>query len=300
MSAAKTLIVIVGPTASGKTSLAVDVARYLQTEIVSADSRQIYDELHIGVAKPTQEELFAVPHHLIGHVSIHRPYNAGSYATDAMQVIQTLFETHHYVVLVGGSGLYINAVLEGMDPLPSDQAVRSSIRALYESEGIAALHEELAQRDPVYYSKVDLSNPHRLMRAIEVSRISGAPYSDLLTGQKRALPFDVLKVGLTAQREFLYQRINERVDAMVQAGLIEEVRDLYPHRHYDALQTVGYKEIFDCIERGEALEGAIEKIKQHTRQYAKRQLTWWRRDEQVNWAAIDQGGQLLSFVKGLI
>jgi len=300
MSAAKTLIVIVGPTASGKTSLAVEVAKHLQTEIVSADSRQIYAELSIGVAKPSDEELNAVRHHLIGHVSIHHPYNAGSYATDALQVIQKLFETHDYVVLVGGSGLYINAVLEGMDPLPSDPAVRLSIRALYDSEGLSALHAELSQRDPVYFNKVDRSNPHRLMRAIEVSRIAGAPYSEMLTGQVRSLPFDILKVGLTAQREFLYQRINERVDAMVEHGLIEEVRSLYPYRHYDALQTVGYKEIFECIEGDTAMEAGIEKIKQHTRQYAKRQLTWWRRDVTVNWAAMDQGGQLLSFVKGLI
>jgi tRNA dimethylallyltransferase len=187
-----------------------------------------------------------------------------------------------------------------MDPLPSDPAVRLSIRALYESEGLSALHAELSQRDPVYFNKVDRSNPHRLMRALEVSRIAGAPYSEMLTGQVRSLPFDILKVGLTAQREFLYQRINERVDAMVEHGLIEEVRSLYPYRHYDALQTVGYKEIFECIEADTAMEVGIEKIKQHTRQYAKRQLTWWRRDVTVNWAAIDQGGQLLSFVKGLM
>jgi tRNA dimethylallyltransferase len=294
------LIVIVGPTASGKTNLAVEVAEALQTEIISADSRQIYAEMNIGVAKPHAEELLRVVHHFIGNVSIHEPYSAGIYGEQASSLIKELFRSHPALVMVGGSGLYINAVLEGMDPLPSDIDVRRLLNAMYESEGIAYLQQKLKALDPVYFSKVDIQNPHRLIRAIEVSQIAGRPYSELITGAKRELPFDIIKVGLTGQREFLYDRINRRVEQMIEAGLIEEAKELIAYQAYPSLQTVGYKELFEAIEGKIKMVDAIEKIKQHTRQYAKRQLTWWRRDPEVQWAAIDQGGRLLSFVKGVV
>jgi tRNA dimethylallyltransferase len=300
MSAKPKLIVIVGPTASGKTTLAIEVAEAFQTEIISADSRQVYSEMNIGVAKPNDEELARVKHHFIGHVSIHETYSAGIYGAQALPLIQDLFRSQPVLVMVGGSGLYINAVLEGMDPLPSDTNTRSLLNTSYELEGIGFLQNKLRELDPVYFAKVDIHNPHRLIRAIEVSQIAGRPYSELITGAKKELPFDIIKVGLTGQREFLYDRINQRVDMMIEYGLIEEAKQLLAYQTYPSLQTVGYKELFEALEGKVKMEDAIEKIKQHTRQYAKRQLTWWRRDTDVQWAAIDQGGQLLSFVRGIL
>lgn len=300
MKAKKQLIVLVGPTASGKTALALEVAEHFQSEIISADSRQVYRELSIGVAKPTPEELRRVPHHMIDVVSIHEPYSAGRYAEQARHIMNRLFEVSDRVVLVGGSGLYINAIIEGMDDLPSDADVRQMLREEYERDGIAILQEELQRLDPNYYASVDRLNPHRLMRAIEVVRITGKPYSELRTGAKSELPWEVVKIGLTGQREVLYDRINRRVDQMVEQGLESEARELWPYKDLSALQTVGYSEWFSAFEGQHSSMEAIKKIKQHTRQYAKRQLTWWRRDPSIQWAAIDQGGQLLSFVKGVL
>jgi tRNA dimethylallyltransferase len=300
MKTNKQLITLVGPTASGKTALAIEVAEHLGCEIVSADSRQIYKELSIGVAKPTSEELQRAPHHMIDVVSVHEPYSAGRYAAEARAIVDSLFEQHDHVVLVGGSGLYIQALIEGMDDLPGDLTLRAELRAWYEHEGLLALQQELERLDPDYYQEVDRFNPHRLMRAIEVIRITNQPFSQLRSGKKTELPFDVIKIGLTAQREFLYQRINQRVDQMVEQGLEEEARRLWPLNQLTALQTVGYSEWFAAFDGQISSHEAIEKIKQHTRQYAKRQLTWWRRDPSIHWAAIDQGGRLLSFVEGIL
>jgi tRNA dimethylallyltransferase len=299
MKAKKQLITLIGPTASGKTSLSLEVAEHFQCEIVSADSRQVYRELNIGVAKPTKEELQRAPHHMIDVVSIHEAYSAGRYAEEARNTIDRLFQTNDRVVMVGGSGLYINAVIEGMDELPGDLNIREELRAWCDSDGLESLQEELKRLDPSYYETVDISNPHRVMRAIEVIRITGRPFSELRTGKKTELPFDVVKIGLTGQREVLYDRINRRVDQMVEQGLEAEAREFLPLKHLTALQTVGYSEWFEAFEGKCTSEEAIEKIKQHTRQYAKRQLTWWRRDPSIQWAAIDQGGKLLGFVNAM-
>jgi tRNA dimethylallyltransferase len=300
MNAPKSLIVIVGPTASGKSALAVEVAQHFHTEIVSADSRQVYREMNIAVAKPTLEELTAVKHHFIGSVSIHDQFSAGSFADQARATLDEIFSKHDIAVLVGGSGLYINAVIDGLDDLPGDENVRQELRNTFEVNGIESLQIMLKDLDPEYHEAVDLANPHRVMRALEVIKITGKKYSTQRTGTRKPLPFRVVKIGLTAQREYLYERINKRVDQMIKDGLMEEAKALYPHRELAALQTVGYSEIFDAIEGKITWDAAIEKIKQHTRQYAKRQLTWWRRDQDVQWAAIDQGGQLLGFVKSII
>ncbi len=284
----KKLIVVTGPTAIGKTALAIQVAQHFKTEIISADSRQFYKELNIGVARPTDAELLSAKHHFIGFLSITEDYSAGQFETDAFKVIDTLFQSNDYVICCGGSMLYTDALLYGLDELPSDKTVRETLQKAYEQYGISYLQKALKEKDEVYHGRVDLNNPHRLIRALEVCLISGRTYSALRKRQTAERPFETIKIGLMADRTWLYDRINRRVDMMMLDGLEVEARILYPMRHLNALNTVGYKELFDYFDKKLTLQESVEKIKQHTRNFAKRQLTWWRRDSDIKPISVDQ------------
>ena len=278
------LIVILGPTASGKTSLAIELAKWLGTEIISADSRQVFREMNIGTAKPTHDQLEAVRHHLIGHVSISENYNAGRFEKEALEVLSLLFKTRRNVILAGGSGLYINTLCHGLDEIPdSDPEIRESLKDRFNRQGIRYLQESLKIADHDYYEIVDLANPNRLIRALEVIEITGKPYSAFRKGQKIIRGFDILKIGLDVPRNELIERINKRTDEMMGCGLLEEVRSLLPFRSCDALNTVGYKELFDYLDGKCTLKEAVEKIKINTRRYAKRQMTWFRKDPEIHW-----------------
>lgn len=273
------LLVIGGPTASGKTAAALKVARMLGTEIISADSRQVYRELSIGTAKPTEEELAAVPHHLIGHRSVTHPYSAGQYEKEALKVLNHLFERNQVVVLCGGSGLYIKAVCEGLDNLPPvDDSAREYASQIYQEGGLTALQQAVQKADPVYYSQADTHNPHRLLRALSFYQQTGQPLTEWQTGMPRQRSFRPVYLQLDMERTQLYDRINSRVDQMLAQGLEEEARKLFEWRHLPALQTVGYQELFDCFEGKTDRAEAIRLIKRNSRRYAKRQLTWFRRD----------------------
>jgi tRNA dimethylallyltransferase len=283
----KKLISIVGPTGIGKTALAIQLAQHFNTEIISADSRQFFNELNIGVARPTDSELAAAPHHFIAHRSIEEEYSAGMFAKDARLKIDELHQSKDVVIMVGGSGMYVDAVLKGLDDLPSNPLVRAMYNEELEKLGLKYLQEKLRERDPEYYQKVDISNPHRVVRALEVIEVSGKKFSELRSGNQQDLPFESKVYCLTAERDFLYERINTRVDAMMKAGLLEEVKGLLDKRELQALNTVGYKEIFESIDGQFTLEFAIDKIKQHSRNYAKRQITWWKRDQTISWIHAD-------------
>lgn len=294
------LVVIAGPTASGKTALAIQLAQQFQTEILSCDSRQFYRELNIGTAKPTPEELAAAPHHFIGHLSIFEPYNVSRFETDALELLSALFRKHPVVIMVGGSGLYIDAVCKGIDTLPDpDPEIRAELKTILEGDGIEALRHELRTFDPEYARTADLANPARLIRALEVFRTTGIPYSSLRKNQSRERPFRILKICLDLPREILNQRINQRVDEMITAGLLDEARALYPNHHLNALNTVGYKELFAHLDGLTDLPTAIEKIKTNTRRYAKRQVTWFRRDGGYQWIEQEKTagiiGQYISY-----
>lgn len=278
----KTLLVICGPTAIGKTALAIEVARRLQTEIISADSRQFYREMSIGTAKPTSAELAEVPHHFINNLSIHDHYTAGMYEKEVLPLLDELFAKHHIVVMVGGSGLFIKAVCEGFDDFQNDvitDEVKEKVRAL----SLEQMQQEVARLDPAFHAVVDKQNPRRLQRALEVIYGTGRKYSEQRSGAKTERPFSIVKVGLELERSALNDRINHRVDQMLTDGLWAEAEALYPYKHLQPLQTVGYQEIFDAID-GKITRGqALELIKQNTRQYAKRQMTWFKKDGEVRW-----------------
>lgn len=282
----KKLIVVLGPTAVGKTAYAIRLAESLSTEIISADSRQIYNELNIGAARPSEVELQTVPHHFIATTSIHDEYSAGRYEKEALTAVYDLFHRHDTLVCCGGSMLYVDALVNGLDELPKDKEVRASWSNRLRDEGIAVLQEALLEVDPVYYAQVDLQNPHRLIRALEVCTVSGKKYSDLRLTSARPRDFEVEKIGLDMPREQLYKRIDNRVDVMIEAGLLSEVEALLPHRHLQALNTVGYKELFEYFDGQCSLDEAVNAIKQHTRNFAKRQLTWWRRDHGIRWVGV--------------
>lgn len=278
------LIIVAGPTASGKTAAAIELAKKYQTEIISFDSRQFYREMNIGTARPTAEELAAVPHHFIGNVSIHENYNAGKFAAEALVKIEELSHTHSTIILVGGSGLYLEALINGFDELPENtMTCRQELNELYASQGLDALQDLLKEKDPVYYEQVDLNNPQRLIRALEICLATGGSYSSYRKGQKKELPFTYRLRGIELSREELYDRINRRVLQMMEKGLLDEVRALLPYQHLNALQTVGYKELFDYLNGKTDLNTAVMLIQQNTRRYAKRQLTWFRRYEAMEW-----------------
>lgn len=272
----KNLIIIAGPTAVGKTALSIELAKFYNCPIISADSRQFYKEMSIGTAKPTKEEMQDVPHYFIDNISIHDTYNVGQFERDAIDCIENLFKEHEQIILVGGSGLYINAILNGVDEfeeIPSQ--IREQLIKNFEEKGLIYLQEELKQLDEVYYHQVDLNNPQRIMRALEVCIHNNKPYSSFRTKEKKQRPFDTINILINTERETLYARINKRVDMMMQNGLLEEVKSLYPYKHLNALNTVGYKELFDFMDGKYTLEDAINLIKQNSRRYAKRQLTWF-------------------------
>jgi len=284
----KTLIVIAGPTASGKTAAAIQLAKYYNTVIVSADSRQFYREMSIGTAKPTDDELAAIPHYFINSLSITETYTAGDYETQCLALLTDLFKTHDKVILVGGSGLFIKAVCEGFDKFPdADPAVREELNRELSEQGIAGLQEKLKIADPEYYNQVDLNNPQRIIRALEVFAASGKPFSSYRKSSTNNHPFRIIKLGLNLPREILYQRINQRVDDMIRQGLIEEVKSLLSYRHLNALNTVGYSELFDYFEGKTSLETAIDLIKQNTRRFAKRQMTWFGKDKEIKWIDVN-------------
>lgn len=280
----KRLIVVVGPTAVGKTAECIRLAGMLGTEIVSADSRQFYKEMNIGVARPSESELATIPHHLIAHISVSQDYNAAMYERDASEVIGKLFQEKDDVVLTGGSGLYVNAVCNGMDDIPDkDESIRQELNDLFDKQGLEPLQRELQEKDPEYWEIVDKRNHIRLIRALEVCRQTGRTFSSFRSQKKTKRDFDIIKIGIRRSRENLLERIYRRVDCMIEQGLIEEVRGLYGYRNLQALNAVGYKEIFDFLDGKTSLQEAVELIKINTRRYAKRQMTWFCKDKDIQW-----------------
>ena len=293
----KRLIVIVGPTGSGKTDLSIRLALHYRAPILSTDSRQVYRGMPIGTAQPTEEQLNTVEHHFIASHDIEDKLSCGEYEVQALACLEKLFAQHDDVVAVGGSGLYVRALCEGMDELPqADEALRRELERRLADEGIGALAEQLRELDPRYYEEVDRSNPARVMRALEVCLQTGRPYSAQRTGVRRERPFRIIKIGVDLPREVLYDRINRRVDAMVAEGLEAEARRLYPHRELNALQTVGYREFFDCFDGRVTRDEAVELIKRNTRRYAKRQLTWFRRDPGIRWFAPTDDEEMIRYI----
>jgi len=280
----KTVIIVCGPTAAGKTSVAIELAKKFETEIISADSRQCFKELNIGVARPSEMELQAVKHYFIASHSIHDPVNAGSFEQYALQNVNEIFRTHNIAIMVGGTGLYIKAFCEGMDEMPGVPAeVRRSIVMNYEKNGLEWLQRETQKKDPAFYKTGEIQNPQRLMRALEVAEATGQSILEFRKGKAVQRDFNIVKIGLELPKEELHRNINTRLEMMVEAGLVEEVKRLLPYKHLNALQTVGYTEIFDYLDGKTSLKDAIELIKTNTRQYAKRQATWFKKDKDINW-----------------
>jgi tRNA dimethylallyltransferase len=282
------LVSIIGPTAIGKTAVAIELARHFSSEIISADSRQFFREMEIGTAVPSEEELASVKHHFIGHKSIFENYSVGDFEREAIQNINGLFKKHDILFLVGGSGLYVDAISKGLDDFPkTDPKIREGLNQRFQEEGLKPLQEELKKRDPEYHGKVDLENPHRLIRALEICIGTGKPYSSFLNQKKEKRPFQTLKIGLDAPRETIYSRIEKRVDMMMENGLLEEAKRLLPHKNLNALNTVGYKELFQYLEGEISLESAVSEIKKNTRRFAKRQMTWFKKDPEITWFPYD-------------
>jgi tRNA dimethylallyltransferase len=294
----KNLIVVVGPTAIGKTELAIELAKFYQTEIISADSRQFFKEMNIGTAKPSPAELETVPHHFINSHSVKNLFSTGDFEVEALELMNQLYQKHNVLIMVGGSGLYINALCNGLDDLPEiDLNIRTELNQLFEAEGLATIQTQLQKLDPEYFAKVDQNNPQRMIRGLEMVLSTGKKLSSLLTSNKKIRPFNIIKIGLNTDRAILYQRINDRVDRMIELGLLDEVRQLLPYRNYNALNTVGYTELFDYLDEKTDLASAVSMIKQNTRRFAKRQLTWFRRDEDTKWFEPNDKQAVLSFLK---
>jgi tRNA dimethylallyltransferase len=279
-----TVVIVCGPTAVGKTAVAIELAKYFHTQIISADSRQCFKELNIGVAKPSLDELNSVTHHFINSHSIHENVNAGVFETYALNAVNEIFQQNNIAIMVGGTGLYIKSFCEGMDTMPAiDLSIREKIKQQYESNGLLWLQEQLQSKDPVFWQTAEQQNPQRLMRALEIVEATGQSNIDFRKGDKQQRDFDIFKIGLTLPREILYTRINNRVDTMMEQGLLNEVENLIPQKSLNALQTVGYKEFFNYFEGSSTLENAVEELKKNTRHYAKRQMTWFKKDESVQW-----------------
>ena len=297
----KLAVFVVGPTGVGKTGVALDLAESLQTEIISADSRQIYRELSIGTAVPGKSQLKRIKHHLLQHRSVRDYYNASMFEQEAIQTINKLFEKHPAIVVAGGSGLYIQAICEGIDDIPSvDPEVRKTLLERMEREGIESLRFELKKLDPESYSTIDLRNPKRILKAMEISLTTGKPYSGFLTREKKERGFLSLKIGLNLDRDDLYDRINLRVDEMMENGLLEEVKGLLGYRDMNALKTVGYRELFDYLDGKQTLPEALRLIKRNSRHYARRQLTWFNRDPEISWFRPEQTDEIISFVRNAL
>ncbi len=295
------LIVITGPTAVGKTTLSIELAQKLKTEIISADSRQIYKEMSIGTARPDSNQLSAVPHHFIGTQSIFDYYNASMFENQVLTKLQELFQKYPVLLMVGGSGLYIDAVCYGIDDLPTiDPSVRKAVMERYKLHGIEVLRNELTEIDPKYAAEADLSNPKRIFKALEVYYMTGRPYSSFLTRKAKERFFDFHFIVIDRPRNELHQNINNRVDQMIQQGLIDEARQLFPYKHLNALNTVGYKELFEYFDKKIDLADAIEQIKRNTRRYARRQITWFKRYERAQWFHPDNRNEIFNYVEQLV
>jgi len=300
MSTTKTVIVIAGPTAVGKTAVALSLAKHFQTEILSADSRQCFKEFNIGVARPSDEELKEIPHHFIASHSISENINAAYFEQYALQKVNQLFQEHDVVVMVGGTGLYIRAFCEGLDEIPELRSeVRRRIINAYKEKGLQWLQDEVKKKDPEFFAIGETRNPQRMMRALEVIESTGRSILDFRKNNKAQRDFKVVKIGIELPKEELHRHINARVDKMMDQGLIGEVKELTPYKNFNALQTVGYTEIFDHLDGKISLHDAIEKIKQNTRQYAKRQLTWFRKDKEIHWFNARQTDTIVSMAQKL-
>lgn len=300
MSSKKPLLIcVVGATAIGKTSLAIKLARAFNTEIISADSRQFFKEMSIGTAVPSKEELDAVPHHFIQNKSIFEDYSVGDFERDSLALLKILFEKNTVVVMVGGSGLYVDAVIKGLDNFPEvPSKIRDQLNFELAEKGIETLQRELKNIDPEYFKKVDIQNPHRLVRALEIHRATGRPYSSFLRNENPERDFNTIFIGLTAERELIYNRINLRVDIMMADGLLDEAKSLLSFRDKNALQTVGYRELFEYFDGKISLEEAISEIKKNTRRFAKRQNTWFKKNEAINWFDYDtQPNEIIDYIK---
>ena len=280
----KFLITIVGPTAIGKTSLAIKLARHYNTEVISADSRQFYKELNVGTAKPSKHDLSSVKHHLINNISIIDKYDISQFESETRKIIDNLFKTKDYIILAGGSGLYIDTILYGIDKIPNvEDSIRKKLNEEFQKNGLKNLSAQLKKLDPISYKKLDSNNPRRIIRALEVCISFNKPYSSFLNKEKKKSRYNEIIIGLNCERELLHLLINKRVDKMLQNGLIEESKNLIKFKDLNALNTIGYKEIFEFLENKLTIEEAVEKIKTNTRRYAKRQLTWFKSNEKINW-----------------
>ena len=292
----KNLIVIVGPTAIGKTSLSIAIAKHFKCDIISADSRQFFKEMAIGTAKPTTTELAEAPHHFISNKSIDQKYSAGTFEIEAIAKLKELHKTNDVAILVGGSGLYVNAVCDGIDDIPFDLEVREQLNKELEDFGAKPLREELKEKDPEHYARMNTKNPQRLIRAIEVCRITGKTYSSFRKNTVKKRDFNIIKIGLNADREVVYNRINQRVDLMMEKGLLDEVKSLEKNKNLNALNTVGYKELFAYLDDYQTLEDAVDLIKQNSRNFAKRQLTWFKKDLTTNWFEPNKLNDILNYL----
>jgi len=292
------LLAVVGPTAVGKTEVAIQLAQHFNTEIISADSRQFYKELNIGVARPTEEQLATVPHHFIKCRSVTEPYSAGQYADDALDFLEEYFNKNSRAILVGGSGLYVQAVCKGFDNVPpSDQHVRQALNARHDSEGLQPLLNELSEADPDYFNEVDRANPRRILRALEVFEITGKPFSLFRNNAPVPRAFDVCKIGLRVPAKELEEKIHGRVDQMIEQGLLSEAQSILVHRNLAALHAVGYQELFEHLEGKTSISQAVDLIKLHTTQFAKRQMTWWRKDDSINWFEPGDLADIVAYVQ---
>ena len=295
---AKTLLVLIGPTGVGKTELSLRLAERFQTDIISSDSRQLYADLKIGTAAPTPEQLARVPHHFVGTLQLTDYYSAAQYETEVMKLLSVLFQEKDIVILTGGSMMYVDAVCKGIDDIPTvDEKTRTLMKQRYEEEGLDNLCAELKLLDPEYYKIVDLKNPKRVVHALEICYMTGRTYTSFRTRSAKERPFNILKIGLTRDREELYERINRRVDMMIEDGLLEEAKVVYPYKHLNSLNTVGYKEIFNYLDGEWDLSFAIEKIKQNSRIYSRKQMTWFKRDEEIVWFHPEQEKEILNYIE---
>ena len=293
----KTLIVITGPTAVGKTQLCLDIARHFDIPIINADSRQIYKELSIGTAKPSAEDQLAVKHYFVSTLSLQDYYSASLFESQVTDLLNTLFKTSDYALMAGGSMMYIDAVCDGIDDIPTiDDETRATMKQRLKDEGLQKLCEELQRLDPEYYEIVDRQNPKRVVHALEICTMTGQTYTSFRKREKKDRPFRIVKIGLNRDREELYNRINARVDEMMQKGLLEEAEALYPMRESNALNTVGYKELFEYLNGRWPLEEAVERIKGNTRRYARKQLTWYKKDPQIHWFHPDQKKEIIDYI----
>ena len=297
----RTLIVLIGPTGVGKTELSLSIAKSFHTCIVSADSRQLYADLKIGTAAPTPDQLARVPHHFVGILQLTDYYSAAQYEAEVMAKLEELFKENDVVVLTGGSMMYVDAICKGIDDIPTvDKETRELMLQRYEEEGLEQLCKELKLLDPEYYNIVDLKNPKRVVHALEICYMTGQTYTSFRTRSTKERPFRIIKIGLTREREELYDRINRRVDIMMQDGLLEEARHVYAYKHLNSLNTVGYKEMFKYLDGEWTLDFAIEKIKQNSRIYSRKQMTWFKRDTEIAWFHPDQQEEIMQHIESQI